>query len=186
MFIIVGLGNPGKKYDNTRHNIGFEVIDALAEQYNISMIEKKHKALMGKGVIAGEKVVLLKPQTFMNLSGESVIEALRYYKVEESSEMLVIYDDISLVPGKLRIRIKGSAGGHNGIKSMIAHIGHENFYRIKVGVGEKPRGWDLADHVLGHFTTEEQKEMKQSVDLSIKAIELILSEGIDVAMNRCN
>ena len=135
MFLIVGLGNPGKQYEHTRHNIGFDVMDALAEKYNISISEKKHKALCGKGVIEGEKVLLVKPQTYMNLSGESIAEILNYYKLDAEEDFLVVFDDISLAPGNIRIRKKGSAGGHNGIKNIIAMTGTQNFLRIKVGVG---------------------------------------------------
>lgn len=186
MYIIVGLGNPGKEYQGTRHNIGFDVIDALAEKYNISILEKKHKAMIGKGIVAGQKVILVKPMTFMNLSGESVREVLDYYKVDEEEELIVVYDDISLVPGGLRIRGKGSAGGHNGIKSIIQHLGHDVFKRVKVGVGEKPKGWDLADHVLGRFSTEERKAVDEAVLVAIEAVELLVTEGLDEAMNRCN
>ena len=140
MFIIAGLGNPGKDYKNTRHNIGFDVIDLIAERHNISVIEKKHKAIIGKGVIDGYKVILVKPQTYMNLSGESLREIIDYYKVDPQSELIVISDDISLNPGNIRIRKKGSAGGHNGLKNIIAHLGHDSFHRIKMGVGEKPKG----------------------------------------------
>ena len=146
MYIIAGLGNPGKKYEHTRHNVGFDVMDVLAEKYNIRMDEKKYKAICGKGMIGSEKVVLVKPQTFMNLSGESIAEAVNFYKVDPASELLVIFDDISLAPGRIRIRKKGSAGGHNGIKNIIAQVGTEQFARIKVGVGEKPQGWDLAQN----------------------------------------
>ncbi|MFI3237769.1 MAG: aminoacyl-tRNA hydrolase [Lachnospiraceae bacterium] len=186
MKIIVGLGNPGKQYEKTRHNIGFEVIDALADKYNVSILEKKHKALIGKGMIGGEKVILVKPLTFMNLSGESVKDAALFYKVDEKTECIVVYDDISLEPGDIRLRKKGSAGGHNGIKSIIGHFGHDMFYRVKVGVGAKPANWDLADHVLGRFTTSEQVLMKEGVDASVKAIELLLTDGMEYAMNKCN
>ncbi len=151
MYIIAGLGNPGGKYDNTRHNIGFMVIDAAAEKYHIAVTEKKHKALIGKGIIGGEKVILVKPQTFMNLSGESIREVIDYYKVEEKTELIVISDDISLDVGTIRIRKKGSAGGHNGLKNIILHLGHDEFQRVRVGVGEKPSGHVLVDHVLGHL-----------------------------------
>ena len=140
MYIIVGLGNFAKEYVNTRHNIGFDVIDKLAEQENIAMLEKKHKAVIGKGIVAGQKCILAKPVTFMNLSGESVRELIDYYKVDETTELIVISDDISLAVGQLRVRKKGSAGGHNGLKNIIAHLGHDSFIRIKVGVGEKPKG----------------------------------------------
>ena len=186
MYIIVGLGNPGKQYEGTRHNVGFDVIDALAEKYHISVLEKKHKALIGKGMVAGQKVILVKPLTFMNLSGESVREAIDYYKVDEAEELIVIYDDISLIPGGLRIRGKGSAGGHNGIKSILQHLGHDTFKRVKVGVGEKPKGWDLADHVLSRFTAEERKAVDETIKTAVEAVELLVTDGIDEAMNRCN
>lgn len=186
MHIIVGLGNPTREYENTRHNIGFDVIDRIADAYSISVLEKKHKALIGKGVIQGEKVILAKPQTYMNLSGESVRQLIDYYKVDEESELIVIYDDISLDVGQLRIRKKGSAGGHNGIKNIIAHLGHDVFPRIKMGVGEKPKGYDLADYVLGHFTKEERKIMDESAATAVKAVELMLRGEIDEAMNLYN
>ena len=186
MFLIVGLGNPGRQYEHTRHNAGFDVMDALAEKYNISISEKKHKALCGKGVINGVKVVLAKPQTFMNLSGESVVELLHYYKIDPEEELLVIFDDISLAPGNIRIRKKGSAGGHNGIKNIIAMTGTENFKRIKVGVGEKPAGLDLADHVLGRMSEEDRAAFEESVKESVKAAEMILEDEIDQAMNDFN
>ncbi|MFI3213339.1 MAG: aminoacyl-tRNA hydrolase, partial [Eubacteriales bacterium] len=133
MYVIVGLGNPTREYANTRHNIGFDVIDIIADKIGIQVIEKKHRALIGKGYIEGQKVILAKPQTFMNLSGESVRDIISYYKIDEVTELIVIYDDISLDVGKLRIRKKGSAGGHNGIKNIIAHLGHMEFLRIKIG-----------------------------------------------------
>ena len=186
MFIIAGLGNPSKEYDKTRHNVGFDTIDYLAEKHGIFMGEKKYKALTGKGMIAGEKVLLLKPQTYMNLSGESIRAALDYYKADETSELIVVYDDISLPPGQLRIRKKGSAGGHNGIKNIIAHLGHDSFMRIKVGVGEKPAGYDLADYVLGRFSKEERAVMEEAFREASEAIEVMISEGPDAAMNLFN
>lgn len=142
MYIIAGLGNPGGKYEKTKHNMGFQVIDLLADKYHIEMNQKKHKAICGTGIIEGVKVLLLKPQTFMNLSGESIRDAVDFYKIDPETEFIVIYDDISLPPGHLRIRKKGSAGGHNGIKNIIQHLGTQVFPRIRVGVGEKPEGWD--------------------------------------------
>ena len=186
MYIIVGLGNPTKEYNNTRHNIGFDVIDKLGDLYNISVLEKKHKALVGKGIINGQKVILAKPQTYMNLSGESVRELVDYYKVDEETELIVIYDDISLDVGQLRIRKKGSAGGHNGIKNIIQHLGHDVFPRIKMGVGEKPKGYDLADYVLGHFKKEERVIMDESIISASKAIELMVIDEIGEAMNLYN
>lgn len=186
MFVIVGLGNPGKKYENTRHNAGFLAIDALAEKYGININEKKHKALCGTGVIEGVKVLLVKPQTFMNLSGESVGEVLNFYKLDPEEDMLVIYDDISLAPGNIRIRKKGSAGGHNGIKSLIAHTGTQVFMRIKVGVGEKPSGWDLADYVLGHFSEEDHAKLKEAMPDIIGAAVMMSQGDVDQAMNNYN
>ena len=186
MYIIVGLGNPTKEYQNTRHNIGFDVIDKLADMYSISVLEKKHKALVGKGIINGQKVILAKPQTYMNLSGESVRELVDYYKIDEETELVIIYDDISLDVGQLRIRKKGSAGGHNGIKSIIQHLGTDVFPRIKMGVGEKPKGYDLADYVLGHFKKEERIIMDESIITASKAIELMVIDEIGEAMNQYN
>lgn len=186
MYIIAGLGNPTKEYDNTRHNIGFMAIDAIADKYGIDMSECKHKALLGKGIINGQKVILVKPLTYMNLSGEAIRAVIDYYKVDEEEEFIVIYDDISLDVGKLRIRKKGSAGGHNGIKNIIAHLGHDVFKRIKIGVGEKPKGYDLADYVLGHFSKEELEIMKDSIDKVDGAVNLMLEDKIDVAMNEYN
>lgn len=186
MYIIVGLGNFAKEYVNTRHNIGFDVIDKLAEQENIAMLEKKHKAVIGKGVVAGQKCILAKPVTFMNLSGESVRELIDYYKVDETTELIVISDDISLAVGQLRVRKKGSAGGHNGLKNIIAHLGHDSFIRIKVGVGEKPKGWDLADYVLGHFPAQERKLMDEAALRAADAIRTIITQGADAAMNEFN
>lgn len=186
MFAIIGLGNPDKKYEKTRHNIGFDVVDAMAAQYNISVTEKKHKALCGAGVIEGVKVVLVKPQTYMNLSGESVARVVDFYKLDPESELLVIYDDVSLVPGNIRVRVKGSAGGHNGIKSLIAHLGTQNFMRVKIGVGEKPEGWDLADHVLGHMSEEDRRYAEEAIGDAVKAAVLIVQGNIDQAMNEYN
>ena len=186
MFLIVGLGNPGRQYEHTRHNAGFDVMDALAEKYNISISESGHKALFGKGMIGGQKVILAKPQTFMNLSGESVAELLHYYKIDPEEELIIIYDDIALAPGKLRVRAKGSAGGHNGIKNIIANLGSSVFPRIKVGVGEKPKGYDLADYVLGKFSKEDRVLMEEGYDLACEASALIMQGAIDQAMNEYN
>lgn len=186
MYIIAGLGNPSKEYEGTRHNAGFQVIDRIAEKYNISVDAKKHRALIGKGMIAGQKVILAKPQTFMNLSGESIRSLLDYYKIDEENELIVIYDDISLEPGQIRIRAKGSAGGHNGIKNIIQHLGGQVFPRIKVGVGEKPPKMDLADYVLGHFSKEEKAKMDEGYEHAIHALELMLMGEISEAMNEYN
>lgn len=186
MFIIVGLGNPDKQYEGTRHNVGFDVIDAIAEKYNIPVDTKKHRAYVGKGIIDGCKVILAKPQTYMNLSGESVWSLVDFYKIDPEEELLIIYDDVSLDVGQLRIRKKGSAGGHNGIKSIISHLGTSEFHRIKVGVGEKPKNYDLADYVLGHFSKAEREVMEEGYQNAIKAAALIVQGEIDCAMNEFN
>ena len=186
MFIIVGLGNPTNEYAGTRHNVGFDVIDQIADKYNISVTERKHRAFCGKGVIGGQKVILVKPQTYMNLSGESVRSVLDFYKVDVETELLVIFDDISLDVGQLRIRKKGSAGGHNGIKNIIQHLGTNVFQRIKVGVGEKPKNYDLADYVLGHFSKGEKEQMEEGYKKAVNAVELILQGEVDAAMNEFN
>lgn len=186
MFLIVGLGNPDKRYEKTRHNIGFDTIDAIADRYGIRVTEKKHKALCGTGVIEGTKVLLAKPQTYMNLSGESIAEILNFYKLDPEEEMIVIFDDISLAPGNIRIRKKGSAGGHNGVKSIIACTGTQNFMRIKVGVGEKPKGWDLADYVLGRFGEEDRKAVESAIGDAKEAAVLMMQGQVDAAMNQFN
>lgn len=186
MIIIAGLGNPTDKYRGTRHNVGFEAIDRIAEDYGISVETYKHKSLCGKGLIAGQKVLLMKPQTFMNNSGEALREAMDFYKINPEDELIVLYDDISLGIGRLRIRAKGSAGGHNGIKSIIAHIGTEKFKRIKIGIGEKPDKMDLADYVLGHFSPTEKNSITEAAKNTSEAIKIILDKDITAAMNQYN
>lgn len=186
MYIIAGLGNPGRKYENTRHNIGYQVIDELADKHQIKIQELKFKGIMGKGMINGHKVILIKPLTYMNLSGECIGEAVNFFKIDETSELIVVADDISLETGQVRMRKKGSAGGHNGLKNIIAHLGHEEFMRIKMGVGEKPSGYDLADYVLGHFSKEDNEILSESRKNAVLALETIMDEGIDKAMNLYN
>lgn len=186
MYVIAGLGNPDKKYENTRHNIGFDAIDALAQKYDIDVSARKHRAFCGKGIINGHKVVLVKPQTYMNLSGESLRSVLEYYKADPESELLVLFDDISLDAGRIRIRKKGSAGGHNGIKNIIANLNTQDFARIKIGVGEKPKGMDLADYVLGHFSKAEREAVDEAVQNAVEAVADILDGNTDAAMNRYN
>lgn len=186
MFIIAGLGNPSRQYEGTRHNVGFDVIDRISEKYNIPVDTKKHLALTGKGIIEGQKVILVKPQTFMNLSGESIRSVLDFYKADPSHELIVIYDDVNLDTGQLRIREKGSAGGHNGMKNIIAHLGTQEFPRIRVGVGEKPSGYDLADYVLGHFSKAEQAQMEEGFDRAADAVRMILSGDMGGAMSMYN
>lgn len=183
MFLVVGLGNPGKEYDGTRHNIGFEAIDYISKKYNIDVNRTKFKGVFGEGFINGNKVVLLKPTTYMNLSGESIREAINFYKLEKE-EVIVIYDDISLEVGKLRIREKGSAGGHNGIKSIIANMSTDIFPRIKIGVGQ-PKG-DLVSHVLGKFSKEEVQDLNEVIEASARAVEIMIKDGTKEAMNELN
>ena len=186
MFIIAGLGNPTLQYEGTRHNAGFDVIDTLAGKYNISVDGRKNRALIGKGIIEGKKVILAKPQTYMNLSGESLGGLVDYYKVDEESEFLVVYDDISLDVGQLRIRKKGSAGGHNGMKNIISHLGTEVFPRIKVSVGEKPKKYDLADYVLSRSSKQERAIMEEGCQKAVEAVEMILRGEMEEAMNKFN
>ena len=184
-YLIAGLGNPGKQYEGSRHNAGFSSVDILADKLGISINENKHKGLCGKGIIGGEKVILLKPQTYMNLSGESLRAASDFYKIEPEN-IIVIYDDIDLAVGHLRVRVKGSAGGHNGIKSIIAHLGTQEFPRVRVGVGAKPDRMDLADYVLGRFSQIERPVMEEAFETAAQAAIAIVEEGIDKAMNRFN
>ena len=186
MYLVVGLGNPGKQYEATRHNMGFDTVDRLVEDYNVPQGGVKFNAMYGKTMIGGEKVILMKPLSFMNLSGGPVREMANYFKIDPESELIVIYDDIDLEPGQIRIRKKGSAGGHNGIKSIIAQLGTQNFYRIKVGVGAKPKGWDLADYVLGRFSSDERIAVDKAIEEAADAVEMILKDGIEAAMNHYN
>lgn len=183
MFLIVGLGNPGSEYENTRHNIGFKVVDNIAKEYNIEINRQKFKGIYGEGFIDGEKVILLKPTTYMNLSGESIREVVDFYKLT-NEQVLVIYDDISLDVGRLRIREKGSAGGHNGIKSIISHLGTDIFPRIKVGVGQP--NVELVNYVLGKFNKEEMLVLNESIDASTKASRDIIKNDVKTAMNQFN
>ena len=186
MYIIAGLGNPTAQYEKTRHNVGFDALDVIAQKNNISIDNLKFNALSGSGTINGQKVLLVKPLTYMNLSGEAIRDYVHFYKINPEEELLVIYDDISLNPGKLRLRKKGSAGGHNGIKNIIAHLGTEKFKRIKIGVGSKPEGWDLKDFVLGRFSKEDAALMEDAFHRAEEAVELIVSDKFDKAMNLYN
>ena len=185
-WLIVGLGNPGEKYENTRHNVGFQVIDELAERQGKPVQRLKFKALTGLLTIGGEKALVMKPVTYMNLSGEAVRPAADFYKLPPE-RILVISDDVALAAGRLRIRAKGSAGGHNGLKSIIQHLGTDQFPRVRVGVGEKPHpDYDMADWVLGKFQGEDKKVIDGAVKRAADAVECLLKEGPDRAMNRFN
>ena len=183
MKLIIGLGNPGKEYAYTRHNIGFMVVDMIAESFNISSFKEKFNAYIGEGKIGSEKILLVKPQTYMNASGESVVNIVRFYKVD-LNDIVVIYDDLDLELGRLRIRNKGSAGGHNGMKSIIYQLQSDEFSRLRVGIGKPPH--DAINHVLGKFKPEEQMAVTETVKKSVAAVELLLSEGIEKAMNKYN
>ena len=187
LYLVVGLGNPGKEYAGTRHNMGFDVIDRLAGEYNTGSFSKFGKSLAGKGMIGDCKVILLKPQTYMNLSGEAVREAVDFYKIDHKTQLIVISDDIDLPEGRLRLRMKGSAGGHNGLKNIILHLGDDEFYRIRVGVGAKPdKNDDLADYVLGHPGKDDRKILEEAQDRAAQAVRCIMEDGIQKAMNQYN
>lgn len=186
MYLIAGLGNPGKQYEATRHNMGFDVIDKLVEEFNVPQAGVKFNAMYGKGRIGGEPVILMKPLSYMNLSGGPIRDMANYFKIDPETELIVIYDDIDTEPGQLRVRKKGSAGGHNGIKSIIQQLGTQNFMRVRVGVGAKPKGWDLADYVLGRFDRDDRQLVEDAQDRACEAVEMILSDSVDVAMNKFN
>ena len=185
MYIIIGLGNPGRKYIGTRHNIGFDAVTRISDDFNISLNTHKHKGICGTGFIGGEKVILAQPQTYMNLSGESVRALVDFYKVSPQ-DIIVIYDDVNLDVGQLRIRKSGSAGGHNGIKSIIQHLGTQDFPRIRIGVGKKPSEWDLVDYVLSKFSDGENKILRDSLKDTSDAAKTLVGEGITEAMNIYN
>ena len=185
MYIIIGLGNPGKQYISTRHNIGFDAITRISDDYNIPLNIRKHKAICGTGYIEGQKVLLAQPQTYMNLSGESVRALVDFYKVS-SEDIIVIYDDVDLDVGQLRIRQRGGAGGHNGIKSIIQHLGTQEFPRIRIGVGNKPKEWDLVDYVMSKFSDSENTLMRQALKNVSEATKTMIRSGIVEAMNIYN
>lgn len=185
-WLIVGLGNPGEKYENTRHNVGFMVVDELAERESKPIQRLKFKALTNTLTISGEKVLVMKPVTYMNLSGEAVRQAMDFYKIQPE-HILVISDDTALAVGRLRIRAKGSAGGHNGLKNIIQHLGTDQFPRLRVGVGEKPHpDYDMADWVLGTFQGEDKKAIDATVKRAADAVECILAQGLDRGMGKFN
>ena len=186
MFVIVGLGNPEKKYFGTRHNVGFDVIDELSDRYKIGLTESKFKAAYGKGRIGKERVILVKPLTYMNLSGEAVAPICNYFKVDPKEKLIVISDDVELDVGRIRIRPKGSAGGHNGLKNIIKLLGNDEFKRVRVGVGKKPKEWDMVDWVLGHFEGDDKEAINSGISMAADAVEEIMTNGAESAMNRFN
>ena len=186
MFIVIGLGNPGRAYERTRNNVGFEVIDALSEKYGIALTKNAMHGQIGEGFVGGEKLILVKPQTFMNLSGQCVTEIVSWYK-PEMDRVLLIYDDIDLPLGKLRLRKSGSAGTHNGMRSVIGLLGRQDFPRLRVGVGKKPEGWELADWVLSHYQTEEDRKVQfDAFMLAADVVIDLMKNGIDSAMRTAN
>ena len=186
MYVITGLGNPTLKYSKTRHNVGFDTIDVLAKKYGIKVKKKQFKALTGEGFIGGEKVILVKPMTYMNNSGEAVSEIVKYYKIDPDMELIIISDDLNLDVGVLRIRAKGSAGGHNGLKSIIKCVGTESFDRVRIGVGKVPAGTDVITHVLTRFSRADRAIVKESFEVAADAIVSIISDGIDKTMSKFN
>lgn len=186
MYIIAGLGNPEEKYRATRHNIGFDIVDALAARHDIKIGSRESLAMVGKGYICGKKVILAEPMTYMNNSGDSLLQLSDYYKIDVSDELIVVYDDIDLPVGRIRLRPSGSAGGHNGIKSIIARLGTQDFCRLRMGVGKKPEQMDLVDHVLGHFDKDDRTVIDSTILTACDAIEAILTDGIETAMNKYN
>ncbi len=184
MYAVFGLGNPEKRYEKTRHNIGFDVLDSLAKRNDILVKTRRHRALCGVGTIGENKVVLVKPQTYMNLSGESVRSVVDFYGLDPRHDIIVISDDVDLPTGKIRVRARGSAGGHNGLKNIILHLGTQDFMRVRVGVG-KPNG-DMVSHVIGKFSKDDRKVVDEGIDLAALAVETIISEGVEKAMNEYN
>lgn len=185
MYLIAGLGNPGLKYAATKHNVGFWTIDRLAKDLGIEVNKNKNRALLGEGKIGEEKVVLMKPLTYMNLSGEAIGPTLKFYKLE-TKNLIIVYDDMDLEPGRLRLRSSGSAGGHNGMKSIIAHVGGEQFPRVRIGIGRPPEGWDAADYVMAPFPLAMRETIDQAVIRAAEAVKRIVEAGIDKAMNEFN
>ena len=186
MFLIAGLGNPGRKYEKTRHNSGFAALDTIAERYGIEVNSKCMKGLVGSGVIEGKKVILSKPQTFMNLSGECIRQLCGYFRIDPETELIVLYDDIHLDAGRLRIREKGSAGGHNGMKNIIDLLGTQTFKRVRIGVGKVPEGFDQVDWVLGRFPLLQRAEMRDTFDRAGRAAVALLSQDVQSVMNEYN
>ena len=186
MYVIAGLGNPGLSYRHTRHNIGFDAIDVIAKKYSIKLSKSEFKAKTGTGVISGEKVILVKPQTYMNLSGEAIGPLIKYYKADPTKDLIVISDDVALEAGRIRIRKKGSAGGHNGLKDIIKHCGTEEFIRLRIGVGKPPVGQDMVSFVLGRNGKDERALLEDAFERAAEAAAVIMERGVDCAMNRFN
>ncbi len=185
MYLIVGLGNPEEDYSGTRHNMGFDALNKIAKEFDIQINKKKFKGLVGTGIINEQKVILLKPQTFMNLSGESIKECMDFYKIKLEN-LIIIYDDIDLEKGIVKIRPKGGAGTHNGMKSVLQHLGTENFARVRIGIGMPEHKGDLVNYVIGHVPEEEKKVLDKACETAKNGVIEIVKSGIDIAMNKFN
>lgn len=185
MKMIVGLGNPGREYAESKHNVGWMFVDALAERLGVREWRSREKGMVAEAFIGGEKVLLVKPLTYMNNSGQCVGPLMRWYKLEPE-EVIAVHDDMDIPPGTIRIRKKGSAGGHNGIKSLIAHMGSENFARVRIGVGRPLPGWQVVDHVLASFPAEDRPKIREAIEYLLPAVECLVKEGADMAMNKYN
>ena len=185
MYLIVGLGNPEEDYSNTRHNMGFNVINKLSKRYNIEVNKKKHKSLIGKGDIEGEKVILLKPQTYMNLSGEAIKDCVNFYKIDIDN-IVVIYDDIDIEPGTIKLRKQGGPGTHNGMKSVVHELNTQKFSRVRIGIGMPEEGIDLIEYVIGAIDSDEIAVLEEGINKATDAVVEIIKNGIDIAMNKYN
>ncbi|HWQ11534.1 MAG TPA: aminoacyl-tRNA hydrolase [Roseiflexaceae bacterium] len=186
MWLIVGLGNPGEEYARTRHNIGWVAVNHVARRHGLEFSGKRANARIAEGQIFGQRVALARPQTYMNLSGQAVVGLCQWYKIDPARQLLVIYDDTDLPFGVLRLRERGSAGTHNGMRSIVGQLGSQVFPRLRVGIGQKPPGWDLADYVLARFTREEEEQLPALVERIADAVDTVVREGFTVAMNRYN
>lgn len=186
MYLIVGLGNPEKKYDKTKHNVGFDAVDEIIDEFDIPSSGISMKGMYGKGIVSGDKVMVMKPLTYMNLSGRAVRAYVDYYNIDPASELIVIYDDVDLPAGSLRIRKKGSAGSHNGMKSIIEMLGGGDFTRIRIGIGPKPEKWDLADYVLAPFSKADRQKIDETIEEIPRVIKRIIENGVDIAMTEFN
>lgn len=186
MYLIVGLGNPEKKYDKTKHNVGFDAVDEIVDEFDIPSSGISMKGMYGKGIVSGNKIMVMKPLTYMNLSGHAVRAYIDYYNIDPASELIVIYDDVDLPVGSIRIRKKGSAGSHNGMKSIIQMLGDGNFTRIRVGIGPKPEKWDLADYVLAPFSKADREKINETIEDIPRVIKSIVENGVDIAMTEFN
>ena len=186
MWLIVGLGNPGEEYAQTRHNIGFQCLQSYARRHQLAFDGKRAHARIAEGTFAGQRIALAKPFTYMNNSGQAVVGLKQWYKINAAEDLLIVYDDVDLPFGSLRLRERGSAGTHNGMRSTIAQLGSQDFRRIRIGIGPLPAGWQLANFVLGRFTRDEQQQLPEICERAVDALDVIIRDGFSTAMNRFN